>query len=33
MAGYFFQFVQPGQLRINLEFGAKALEQRGVYCL
>ncbi len=33
MAGYFFQFVQPGQFGINLEFGAKALEQRGVYCL
>jgi hypothetical protein len=33
MAGYFFQFVQPGQVGINLEFGAKALEQRGVYCL
>ena len=29
----FFQFVQPGQVGINLEFGAKALEQRGVYCL
>src|SRR5260370_17441197 len=29
MAGYFFQCVQPGQVRINLEFGAKALEQRG----
>jgi hypothetical protein len=30
MAGYFFQFVEPGQFGINLEFGAKALEQRGV---
>src|ERR1700730_6636083 len=33
MAGYFFQFVQPGELGINLEFGAKALEQGPIYCL
>src|ERR1700730_792130 len=33
MAGYFFQFVEPGQFGINLEFGAKALEQRPIYCL
>src|SRR5262252_4384315 len=33
MAGYFFEFVQPGQFGINLEFGTKALEQRPVYCL
>src|SRR5262245_25233016 len=33
MAGYFFQFVQPGQSGINLKFRAKALEQRRVYCL